>query len=149
MKKYRFTGKTKNHEGRILKQIQRISDGLIGGWIESESNLSHEGSCWVYGNARVSGNAEVYGDAEVSGNARVSGYDELTGAISQILNVSKFNVFYSKTDKYIRVGCKSHTFAQWHQYVKSKSKAYLKDCGDTKSHKECVKLIKFILKQNL
>ena len=44
-----------------------------------ESNLSHEGNSWVfgdalvYGDALVSGNAKVYGDAWVSGDAQVFG----------------------------------------------------------------------------
>lgn len=37
-KKYTFTGETVRRDGRILHRIQRISDGLVGGWIESEKN---------------------------------------------------------------------------------------------------------------
>ncbi len=78
-KKYEFTGETKELNGVILRRIRRISDGLIGGWIEKEENLSQEGNAFVfdnafvYGNARVSGNACVYDNARVSGNARVFG----------------------------------------------------------------------------
>ena len=72
-KKYEFTGETKKHFGRTLHQIKSlvaiasigVSIGDLGGWIESERNLTHSGNAWVYGNARVSGNARVYGDAEV------------------------------------------------------------------------------------
>ena len=73
VKKYEFTGETKDFNGVILHRIRAIKDfgivkaGGLGGWIEKEYNLSHEGNCWVYGDARV------YGDAKVSGNARVSG----------------------------------------------------------------------------
>ena len=42
MRKYEFTGETMVLEGRTLNRIRRIEDGLIGGWIESEKNLSHE-----------------------------------------------------------------------------------------------------------
>jgi hypothetical protein len=38
-KKYEFTGETINLNGLILKRIRRISDKLIGGWIQSEDNL--------------------------------------------------------------------------------------------------------------
>ena len=78
-KKYEFTGKTKEHYGITLKQIRRISDGLVGGWIEKEDNLSHRGDCWVsynakvFGNALVSERAHVYGNAWVYGNALVFG----------------------------------------------------------------------------
>ena len=53
--KYEFTGEEKLG----LRRIRRISDGEIGGGIEKESNLSQEGECWVYGDARVSGDTEV------------------------------------------------------------------------------------------
>jgi uncharacterized protein with PIN domain len=72
-RKYEFTGHTIKRDNKVLKQIKRISDGLIGGYIESEANLSHEGDCFVYGNARVFGQALVFGNARVSENARVYG----------------------------------------------------------------------------
>ncbi len=68
--KYEFTGET---DPTGLNQIRRISNGELGGWIEKEENLSHEGECWVSENARVSGKVLVSGNAQVSGNARVSG----------------------------------------------------------------------------
>jgi carbonic anhydrase/acetyltransferase-like protein (isoleucine patch superfamily) len=85
MKKYEFTGVTVNHFGRRLHEIKRLSDGLIGGYIESERNLSHDGDCFVYnnakvfGNARVSDNTWVFGNAEVFDNARVYGYARVSG----------------------------------------------------------------------
>jgi carbonic anhydrase/acetyltransferase-like protein (isoleucine patch superfamily) len=62
---------------KILYRIERLSDSQLGGYIESENNLSQEGDCWVsrnarvYGNASVYGNAQVYGDAWICGDARV------------------------------------------------------------------------------
>ena len=68
---------------KALRDFGNVKAGDLGGYIEKEYNLSHEGNCWVYdyakvfGNARVSGyavvydNAWVYGDARVSGNAKV------------------------------------------------------------------------------
>ena len=78
-KKYEFTGETKEVGGPVLKRIRLLRDiggfksGDVGGWIESEDNLSHEGNCWVYESARVFGEACVSGEALVSGAARVSG----------------------------------------------------------------------------
>ena len=107
--KYEFTGETKHWSGCLLHRIRRIEDGELGGWIESEKNLSQEGECWVddnayvyddarvfgnaqvfwcayvydyakvYGNAEVSGSANVYGDAKVYGNARVYDHAEIYG----------------------------------------------------------------------
>jgi carbonic anhydrase/acetyltransferase-like protein (isoleucine patch superfamily) len=58
---------------KALRAFGNVEEGELGGYISSESNLSHEGLCWVYGDAQVHGNARVYGDALVCGNARVHG----------------------------------------------------------------------------
>ena len=83
--KYKLTENTNIVNGVILHQIQALKDfgnvkaGDLGGWIESEENLSQEGNCWVSSNARVFCNAQVYGNArvfckaQVNGNARVFG----------------------------------------------------------------------------
>ena len=70
-KKYEFTGETLEHEGHTLKRIRRLSDGELGGWIESEGNLSHLGDSWVGDNAQVCGDAYVFGGARVFGYAEV------------------------------------------------------------------------------
>ncbi|MGQ8870314.1 transferase [Myroides sp. TSA_177.3] len=86
MKKYKLTDESMNYRGRTLWRIEDIASGKKGGWVESESNLSHAGRCMVldeakvYGNARVydnaiiSGFSNVYDGAEVFGNAVVSAY---------------------------------------------------------------------------
>jgi len=77
--KYKFTERTKEYQNITLHEIEAVRDfgnikkGTVGGWIEKESNLSHEGECWVAGNAKVFGNALVYGDAQVYGDAVVYG----------------------------------------------------------------------------
>ena len=83
-KKYELTSETiETDEGITLYRIKALKDfgnvnkGDLGGFIESEDNLSQEGRTWVYDNARVfgdakvSGNAWVYNDAQVSGDAKV------------------------------------------------------------------------------
>ena len=100
-KKYRLTETHINIGGKILYQIKALKDfgkvraGDLGGYIESEENLSQDndawvsGNAWVVSNARVSGNAWVYGNAQVSGdaqvydNARVSG-DALVSGDAQV-----------------------------------------------------------------
>ena len=79
MKKYELTSETKIVFGHILYRIKALSSfgcvsaGDLGGFLESEKNLSQNGDAWVYGNAEVYGDARVYGDAWVSGNAEVYG----------------------------------------------------------------------------
>jgi acyl-[acyl carrier protein]--UDP-N-acetylglucosamine O-acyltransferase len=74
--KYEFTGAT-NPQG--LRQIRRLRDLEIGGWIQSESNLSEEGDCWVADSAKVYGCAVVYGDAQISDHAQVFGWADVCG----------------------------------------------------------------------
>ena len=66
--KYKLTEETKVVNGHTLHRIvcvtafASVSVGDIGGWVESESNLSQYGNAWVYGDAEVCGNAKVCGN---------------------------------------------------------------------------------------
>ena len=64
---------------KALKDFRDVRKGTVGGYIESEQNLSQEGDAWVCGNAQVSGDALVYGNARVYGYARVSGDARVCG----------------------------------------------------------------------
>ena len=74
-----------NYCGKALYRIKALRDfgyikkGELGGYIQSENNLSHEGECWVYGNAKVYEDARVFGNAKVFMNARVYGNAKVFG----------------------------------------------------------------------
>lgn len=76
-KKYILTEETKEVCGHILHRIQAMRDfggvqkGDLGGWVESEENLSHDGDCWIFDNGKVSGNGRVSDDGRVFGNAKI------------------------------------------------------------------------------
>ena len=78
-KKYELTSEKISVDGhtlyriRALRQLNDIRTRDLGGFVESEFNLSHEGCCWVDDNAMVFGDAWVCGDAVVGGNAVVEG----------------------------------------------------------------------------
>ena len=78
-KKYELTTETIVDRGHILYRIKSlryfrdIKYGDLGGFIESEDNLSHGSDCWVAENARVCRNAKIYDKAHISGNATISG----------------------------------------------------------------------------
>lgn len=116
MKKYELTSDTKIVFGHILYRIKALSSfgcvsaGDLGGFLESEKNLSQNGDAWVYGDAEVYGDARVYGDAEVYGNARVYGNAEVSkiGSIFWIGAVGSRNdtaTFFRCTDGVVRVTC--------------------------------------------
>jgi hypothetical protein len=86
-KKYELIAPTKKSiYGKELFQLKaKVSFGIVkkgelGGFVESEKNLSKDGSAWVSDDARVSGNAWVYGDAQVGGSAQVYGSAQVSGA---------------------------------------------------------------------
>ena len=85
-KKYELTDNVKTHYGHVLHRIKALKNfgnnvkaGDLGGWVESEDNLSQVGDCWVYGEANVYGCAKVYDKAKVCGNALVFGGAEVYG----------------------------------------------------------------------
>lgn len=85
-KKYEFIDDGEYIDGHFLTRIRALRDfddvkkGNLGGCIEKEDNLSHDGNCWVYNKARVFQNARVFGNAKVKsffvdvyGNAQIYG----------------------------------------------------------------------------
>lgn len=64
----------------------KVSVGDLGGWISSEENLSHEGTCWVSDNAVVVQDAIISEDAHIKKNAfiaeraRISGNSVISGS---------------------------------------------------------------------
>ena len=58
---------------KALKDFNDVKKGDIGGYVESEKNLSQLGDCWIYDNAKVYDNAEVCDNAQVFGKAKVYG----------------------------------------------------------------------------
>ena len=98
MKKYELTAEFIEKWGKKLFRIKAlisfgsVEAGELGGYIEKEDNLAHDGNAWVYGNA------EVYGDARVSGNA-----DYLL--IGRIGSRFSFTTFFKNKDKGITVSC--------------------------------------------
>ena len=102
MKKYEFTGETKEikllfrtavlHRIRATVSFGFVKIGDLGGWIEKEENLSHEGKAWVCGDAEVWGNAKVFSASHVL----------VIGAIG---SRNDFTTFYRDKDNEITVKC--------------------------------------------
>ena len=126
MKKFEFTGETKTislffrtatlHRIRAVAEFGLVKIGDLGGWIEKEENLSHEGKAWVCGDAEVWGNAKVWGNAEVWGNAKVWGDAKVCGdaevfsashvlVIGAIGSRDDFTTFFRDKDNEITVKC--------------------------------------------
>ena len=71
-----YKGKTL-YRVRALKNFDDIKTGDLGGYVESYNNLSQEGNCWIFNNAKVYDDARVYDDAKIYGYAKVYEYAEV------------------------------------------------------------------------
>lgn len=82
MNKYKITNETMIHNGITLYRIERFYTKTLGGWIESQKNLSSEGNCFIYDDAMVFGDAVISGDAEIKGNAQIYGNATVTDSVA-------------------------------------------------------------------
>lgn len=137
MKKYELTDETIEVYGTALHRIKALKDfgnvkkGELGGYVESERNLSQEGNCWVYGDAKVYGNAWVYGNAEVCGDAD---YIIIKGLGSKYRNTT---IFRTKENIAVKCGCFYGTLAEFVDKVKETH-------GNSKFTKEYLALIDLV-----
>ena len=80
MKKYELIKETETcskrrimYRIRALKDFSDIKAGDVGGWVCSYGNLSQEGDCWIYDNAKCLDNARVYDNAMMFDNTIMFG----------------------------------------------------------------------------
>ena len=56
---------------KALKNFGNVKAGDVGGWVCSENNLSQEGDCWIYDDAKCLDNAKMFDNAVMFGNAKM------------------------------------------------------------------------------
>ena len=159
MKKFELTNEfitnmfgTKLFRIRALVEFGDVEAGELGGYVEKESNLGHDGNAWVCGNAwgcgnaqvsgnarvcgdtRVYGNAWVRGDAQVSANARVCS-DEDYAYAHGFGSVNRTTTFFRLKDGGVgvRCGCFYGTLAQFRDKIRETH-------GETKKAQEYLML---------
>ena len=100
-RKYELTNISMEFEGRTLYRIRALKNfsdvkaGDLGGWVSGIDNLSQEGNCWIYNEAKCMGNARMFdnstmhdysemydysimrGDSEMYGHSEMFGYSEM------------------------------------------------------------------------
>ena len=138
-KKYEFTGETKEFLGKTLHRIRALVDigkdvkaGNLGGWIESEDNLSQEGDAWVTGQATVTGRATVTGQARVCGE-----YDHIV--IGPMGSRNDYTTFCRAKDGSTIVAC-----GCFRGYIDEFEAAVKKTHGDNEHGKAYMAAIQFV-----
>lgn len=137
-RKYELTNETIEVNGKTLRRIKalryvdadcidEVREGTLGGFIEKEENLSHEGNCWVYdgnvlGGVTIYENAKVYnaiqsiddqnfkihGDSTIEGSIVCDGNIEIYGKtiVPEWCHLNAFNstlkdVYFIDSDNFI------------------------------------------------
>ena len=112
MKKFELTREFITFLGRKLFRIKALVEfgdvkaGELGGYVEKEENIDHEGDAWVYGNARVYGNALVVKQEDI------------------IFTAAKFGTIFRTTTAYrttdgvqINCGCFSGNLEEFREQI--------------------------------
>lgn len=66
-----------------IRSFSNVPRGTLGGYIQAEKNLSHEGNCWIYndamalGNSKVMKNGKMYNLSCIKDNARLLGNSKM------------------------------------------------------------------------
>jgi hypothetical protein len=58
---------------KATKDFNDVKMGDLGGYVQSEKNLSKEGLCWIYDDAMVLENARLRGNAKLKDKAIIEG----------------------------------------------------------------------------
>ena len=96
-KKYEITDITMKFKGRTLYRIRALKDfrdveaGDLGGWIQSENNLSQEGDCWIYDNAKCMDNARMYDNSIMHNNSVMCDFSEMHDNSAMYNNAVMYN----------------------------------------------------------
>ena len=92
-RKYEITNITMEFEERTLyriralKNFRNVKAGDLGGWVSGKHNLSQEGDCWIYDEAKCMDNARMYHNSAMYNNAVMCDFSEMHGC-SEMHNYS-------------------------------------------------------------
>ena len=92
-RKYEMTNITMEFEERTLyriralKNFRNVKAGDLGGWVSGKHNLSQEGDCWIYDEAKCMDNARMYHNSVMYNNAVMCDFSEMHGC-SEMHNYS-------------------------------------------------------------
>ena len=113
-------GVSKLYRIRALRDFGDVHKGDLGGYVETEDNLSHNGNAWIYhdakvcGNARVYDNAKIYRNASISCNAEVYGYARVGSNVRVYNNAKIYGDAWVYDDAIVSDNAKVHGNAEVH-----------------------------------
>ena len=137
-RKFELTNITMEFKGRTLYRIRALKDfsdieaGDLGGWVSSEDNLSQEGDCWIYNEAKCMDNArmcdnstmhdysKMYDYSIMRGNSEMYGHSEMFG-YSEMYN---YSIMHDNTIMYDYSEMHDHSRMYGDSILKDEEKLY-------------------------
>lgn len=86
-KKYVLTDETRVEFGTVLYRIKAVRafdevvEGQLGGFVESEYNLSHDGNCWIAQNALAMNRSKVRQNAWLMDECKLMAFADISGDV--------------------------------------------------------------------
>ena len=77
-----FYGGAKLFRIKAVKDFNDVKVGDIGGFVETENNLSQDGNCWLYNESKAIGDSRVLEDARICDKASIVGISVVKGESS-------------------------------------------------------------------
>ena len=132
-RKYELTNIIMEFHGRILYRIRALKDfsdvkkGDLGGWVSNENNLSQEGYCWIYNEAKCMDNARMYDNSTMHDYSRMYDYSIMRGNGEMYGHSEMFN--YSEMYDYSIMHDNSimYDYSEMHDHSRMYGDSILKD----------------------
>lgn len=142
----RGTNETKLYRIQALKNFGDVKKGDLGGFVESEHNLSQDGNCWIYNNAsaaqdsRVQENAKMYDHSSIHQYAQMFGESELHNyaemrdntLIAEHARMYDNSIMYDKAE--LHDNAVMSKAAKLHQHAKMYDYTTITDFADMHDH---------------
>ena len=93
---------------KALKDFGDVKAGDLGGYIEDYKNLSHDGNCWIYDNAKVMSLSQTIPSfkttpASQEGPLFVMRHEFITMPLSMTMPLSKTRLAFQEMPKFMNV----------------------------------------------
>jgi acetyltransferase-like isoleucine patch superfamily enzyme len=125
-KEYKYVdGDTKVYRIRALSDFRDVTAGTLGGFVESQENLSHYGNCWIWEDAIVSGHATVADNAQVKNKAVVSGDAYIMDSARILENATVSGAASVSHDTHIRGNARVHGYSIIKEHADISGNAYI------------------------
>ena len=126
-KKFELSNITMEYKGRTLYRIKATKDfsdvkkGDLGGWVQYEENLSQQGICWIYDDAKCMDNSRVTEDSIMRDFAEMYDCSKIHDC-SQMFDHSEMH-YCSEMHDYSQM----HNYSQMHDFSEMHGNSMLKD----------------------